>query len=68
MRKTLLRALAITLLVLPFGDASANPVKWSGNGHYYDAVSLPAPISWEEADAAARESARSPFAARGGVT
>ncbi len=48
-----LRWLAAILLVIPLGDASADPVQWSGNGHFYDVVSAPGTISWEDAEAAA---------------
>lgn len=45
--------LAITLLITSPGLASANPVSWSGNGHFYDVVSVPGTITWEDANAAA---------------
>ena len=47
------RTLATSLLVIPLGFASADPVRWSDNGHFYDVVSIPGTLSWEEASAAA---------------
>ena len=35
------------------GEANAVPVQWSGNGHWYEAVHVPAGISWTDARAAA---------------
>src|SRR5215831_10672657 len=32
---------------------TASPVRWVGNGHFYDVVLAPATISWEGANAAA---------------
>jgi hypothetical protein len=53
MSKLISKTLAITLLTTCPGLALANPVRWSGNGHFYDVVSAPATISWEDANAAA---------------
>ena len=53
MRRIVPRTLLATLLIASPGLASANPVSWSGNGHFYDVVSVPGTISWEDADAAA---------------
>ena len=53
MRRIIPRTLAITLLIASPGLASANPVSWSCNGHFYDVVSVPGTISWEDANAAA---------------
>lgn len=58
---TLSRALVAALLglaTLPVAEASSsgvNPVprKWSGNGHYYEAVLVPGGITWEQARVAA---------------
>jgi hypothetical protein len=35
------------------GEANAVPVQWSGNGHWYEAVHVPAGISWTDARDAA---------------
>ena len=32
---------------------NAEPVQWSGNGHWYEAVSVPGGISWTDANSAA---------------
>jgi hypothetical protein len=45
--------LAAIFLVIPLGHASADPVRWPGNAHFYDVVSAPGTISWEDAEAAA---------------
>jgi hypothetical protein len=45
--------LAFTHLCLSVGLASADPVPWSGNGHYYRVVSVTGSITWEDANAAA---------------
>jgi hypothetical protein len=34
--------------------AAAAPVQWAGNGHFYEAVSVPGGISWEAANLAAQ--------------
>lgn len=34
--------------------AHAAPVQWAGNGHWYEAVSVPGGISWTQANAAAQ--------------
>ena len=47
------RWLATTLLIIPLGVASADPLRWSGNGHFYDVVFIAETISWEDASAAA---------------
>jgi hypothetical protein len=48
-----LRMVAASILFIPLGLAWGDPVRWSGNGHFYDVVSAPATISWEDANAAA---------------
>ena len=53
MRSIILRTLAIALLITSPGLASASPVNWSGNGHFYDVISVPGTITWEAANAAA---------------
>lgn len=53
MRSIILRTLAIALLITSPGLASASPVSWSGNGHFYDVISVPGTITWEDANAAA---------------
>jgi len=53
MRRIVPRTLLATLLIASAGLASADPVSWSGNGHFYDVVSVPGTISWEDANAAA---------------
>jgi hypothetical protein len=45
--------LAISLLAAVAAPASADPVQWAGNGHWYEAVSG-ATYTWEQADLAAR--------------
>lgn len=35
------------------GQASAAPVQWAGNGHFYEVISVPGSLSWEAASAAA---------------
>jgi hypothetical protein len=49
-RLTLLASLA--LAGFP-GALLATPVQWSGNGHFYEVVSVPGGISWTQASAAA---------------
>jgi hypothetical protein len=53
MKTTVVRALATTLLITPVSPASADPVQWSVNGHFYDVVSVAGSIIWEDANAAA---------------
>ena len=53
MSRIISRILVITLLITSPGLASANPVSWSGNGHFYDVISVSGTISWEDANAAA---------------
>jgi len=43
--------LVSTLALLLGGPAAADPVQWTGNGHYYQLV--PAVVSWHEAEAMA---------------
>lgn len=43
----------IALVTLVSGVSSAAPVYYSGNGHYYEAISVPSDISWENAKTAA---------------
>ena len=52
-RSILSRTVAITLLTTPLGLASASPVRWPGNGHFYDVVATSGTLSWEDANAAA---------------
>jgi len=52
------RRLAVPFLLLPLaaaGQAAAAPVTWSGNGHVYDTVTVPAGIGWAQAKLATRE-------------
>lgn len=44
--------MAMLLIVLP-SLALADAVRWPDNGHFYEAVSVTVPITWEEASAAA---------------
>lgn len=44
--------LAFSLAAVVALPASADPVQWSGNGHWYEAVQ--SPMAWPDADAAAR--------------
>ncbi len=53
MKTTPLRTLAGTVLFIQAGVASADPVQWSGNGHFYEARSAGTAITWEDANAAA---------------
>ena len=53
MRTIVFTALATTLLITPTGLASADPVQWSANGHFYAVVSAAGTITWEDANAAA---------------
>src|ERR1035438_3846734 len=53
MSRIISRILVIPLLITSPGLASANPVSWSGNGHFYDVISVSGTISWEDANAAA---------------
>jgi hypothetical protein len=53
MRTIGVRTLATLLSVIHLGFASADPMRWSGNGHFYEVVSVPGNISWEDAGAAA---------------
>jgi len=48
-RKQFISFVACLILCLWFGVVFAEPVKWSGNGHYYDVVEDGANMSWEEA-------------------
>lgn len=52
-RTTIVVSVAMTLLMLvATSQAHADPwIQWSGNGHYYQAVSAPAGISWFAAQA-----------------
>jgi hypothetical protein len=50
--KKLMSALAAGLL-LSAGAASAAPVQWAGNGHWYEIVSAPG-MAWADASAAAQ--------------
>ena len=50
--RSTLCCLTLTILVL-CSLAVAAPVQWAGNDHYYEAVSVPAGVSWTEAAAAA---------------
>ncbi len=52
-RMTPFKVLAAMLLTMLTGVASADPAQWSVNGHFYDVVSVPSTISWEQANAAA---------------
>jgi hypothetical protein len=47
----LMKSLGVTVLalILTDGIAGAAPVQWSGNGHYYEAIYVPAGISWRAA-------------------
>ncbi|HUV05142.1 MAG TPA: hypothetical protein VMX94_08540 [Armatimonadota bacterium] len=49
--------LALVATILLSGSCSAAPVEWSvdsgGNGHWYEAVYVPASIMWAAANAAA---------------
>lgn len=53
MRTFTSRALAASLLITLAARLTADPVRWIGNGHFYDVVSIPNTISWEQANAAA---------------
>ena len=53
MNLKILRTRSAALLIIPFNLVLADPVRWSGNGHYYEVISVPGTISWEDADAAA---------------
>jgi Lectin C-type domain len=53
MQKTPFRSLAATILLVHLSLASADPVRWSGNGHFYEVMSAPGTISWEDANTAA---------------
>jgi hypothetical protein len=48
-RKQLISFVAGFILCLWFGVAFAEPVLWSGNGHYYDVVEGSTKMSWEKA-------------------
>jgi hypothetical protein len=52
-RTTTFRTFLAILLAAFAETATAEPVQWLGNGHFYDVVSVPSTISWEEADVAA---------------
>jgi hypothetical protein len=54
MSQVSVRALSAVLFILSAGVLRATPVQWSGNGHFYDVILVPATISWEEANRAAR--------------
>jgi hypothetical protein len=53
LRTILIRALAASFLITLAGPAPAEPVQWPGNGHFYEVVSVPGTISWEDANTAA---------------
>jgi hypothetical protein len=57
MRKSVKLVLAsIPLLLIPYAAAHAAPMQWSVNGHWYEAVSVPNGITWDQANAAASTS------------
>ena len=46
----------ILALMLALGGSdyvSAEPIQWGGNGHYYEVISAPGGITWDDANAAA---------------
>jgi hypothetical protein len=47
------RVLASAMAVGIPGMATAAGVQWSGNGHFYNVISVPATISWDAANASA---------------
>lgn len=53
MRHTANAILAACLLLAVAAPASADPVQWTGNGHWYEVVPA-ASYTWEQADQAAR--------------
>ena len=53
-----MKGFIITLTVLGFlvaaGAGQAAPVQWAGNGHWYEAINVPAGLDWNSAKAAAQ--------------
>ena len=50
MKKNMFVCMVVLSIV---GLCKATPVQWSGNGHYYEAISVPEGISWTNAKTAA---------------
>ncbi len=53
MKLAIIGTLSFVLAYGTSGPAVAAAVQWSGNGHFYDIVSAPGTISWEDANSAA---------------
>jgi len=53
MKATLIGAFVIGFALVLAGPASATPVQWPGNGHFYEVVSVSGTTSWDDANAAA---------------
>ena len=54
MRHTAIVILAVCLLAAIVAPASADPVQWAGNGHWYEAVEPSGGLTWENASQAAQ--------------
>ena len=54
MRHTVNAIFAACLLLAVAAPASADPVQWAGNGHWYEVVGPSGGLNWEAADQAAR--------------
>jgi hypothetical protein len=52
---TLTVGLLILLTSILVNCASATPIQYSGSGHFYDAISVPGGITWEDAKTAAAQ-------------
>jgi hypothetical protein len=53
MRTPLVALLVLLASLAGLRAAEAKPVRWAGNGHYYEVVLVPGGISWTQANAAA---------------
>lgn len=51
-----IQLMTIVIVLGLFGGAHALPVKWAGNGHYYQKVDVPEGITWYDAWTAAQAS------------
>jgi hypothetical protein len=54
MSRRLLAGITLIVSLAAAGNASAKPVRWSGNGHLYDVRAVPDGLSWVQAYLRAR--------------
>jgi hypothetical protein len=58
MRSVIIGVLGSVWVLGAVGEAMADSVQWSGNGHSYEVVSVPGGITWNDANAAATSAGR----------